>query len=318
MLRAIILLGTVLWATSAFGQDRVGPLQEPEDAAEKDSERPDLPLHRIHYANATFGRINPLGLIDTFQLGYRLRLTDSKHLLLYDTYLFVGPSVMLSPAFGRGGVRAEISPLAILKLFVDVSGTGFFGTFDQIMTWPTPVGPYDDRTIRERGDLGLKVGATGGWVATVGGTLQGKVGPVAARSTFQARRFDLALPGGTYFYDQFWDRLVADEEWALLADTDLLGLVGPATFGVRWTWSDTLIGDGSDGDLAHHRVGPLFAWRFKDEPVGTAFNRPTLFVLAQWWAQHPYRTGAEQPAGLPLIALGFAFEGDLWTSSGGR
>ncbi|MFT4623471.1 MAG: hypothetical protein ACI8PZ_002127 [Myxococcota bacterium] len=39
-----------------------------------------------------------------------------------------------------------------------------------------------------------------------------------------------------------------------------------------------------------------------------------MFAIAQWWAQHPYRTGDEQPAALPLIAFGVSFDGDLAVS----
>jgi hypothetical protein len=138
---------------------------------------------------------------------------------------------------------------------------------------------------------------------------------VAVRSTFQGLRFDLGgHADGTWFYDQLSDRLAPDEGWILLNDADLLYLSGPMRLGVRHSWSDTATaGGGPDAAMAYHRVGPLFAWQFTDHDPGTRFNQPTLFVLAQTWLQHPYRTGDEQPQGLPLIAVGFAFNGDLAT-----
>lgn len=95
----------------------------------------------------------------------------------------------------------------------------------------------------------------------------------------------------------------------------MIVLVNDCRLGLRHTFSDAIDGFDGDGGRAHHRLGPLFAWQFAQEPPGRRFNQPTLFVLAQWWLQHPYRTGEEQSAALPLIGLGFAFNGDLATSA---
>ena len=97
-----------------------------------------------------------------------------------------------------------------------------------------------------------------------------------------------------------------------LTDTDVLFMTTHARLGLRHTFTDEL-GNSADVDsaLSTHRLGPLFAWQFHDRGPGSRFDQPTLFVLSQWWLQHAYRTGAEQPQGLPLIAVGFAFRGDL-------
>ena len=128
-------------------------------------------------------------------------------------------------------------------------------------------------------------------------------------------RMDVDLKNGTHFYDQLSDRLVLDGGWIVLNDADLLYVSGPLRLGARHTFTDGLEGGTDDGDLAQHRVGPLFAWQFNDKDPGARYNQPTLFVLTQWWAQHPYRAGNEQPQELPLIAVGFAFNGDHWTSN---
>ena len=57
-------------------------------------------------------------------------------------------------------------------------------------------------------------------------------------------------------------------------------------------------------------IGPLLAYTFKDRPK-KRFMRPTLYLLAQWWVKHRYRTGQEINQGLPLIVLGFSFNGEL-------
>lgn len=283
--------------------------QPPMQAAPEDG-RNVVPLNRLWYTSATFARINPLGLISVANVGWRRRLFDSDSVLLKDSYLHLGVNGRGSPAFGRVGLHAEIQPLAVLKAWADYEAVGYFGTFDQILSFDDPRARYDDATISS---LGKSTGATGGTVFTAGMVLQAAVGPVAVRSTFQATRYDLALnDGDTVFYDQYWDRLAANEQFMFLNDLDVMAIAGKARIGARWTWSDTPgLPDDADGALAHHRVGPLFAWQFSDRGPGARFDQPTMFILTQWWLQHPYRAGAVQPQGLPLIAAGFAFRGDL-------
>ena len=273
-----------------------------------DSE-PTTPTHRLWYSNATFARVNPLGLIDSFDMGWRYRLMDSDSVLFSDTYTLLGVTAKASPAFARGGVRAEVSPIAVWKAWGSIERVGYFGTFDQVTGFPDADAVYDDDTL-EREARGVPMG---GWVASAGTVLQAAVGPVAIRSTFQGTRYDIDLAeGDRFFYDQFWDRLAPNEQWMLLNDLDLMGVFEHARIGARWTWSDALIAEeDAVAALAHHRVGPLFAWQFREEPAGARFNRPTLFALAQWWLQHPYRDGTVSSQSMPLIALGFAFQGDL-------
>jgi hypothetical protein len=270
---------------------------------------------RLWYSNATFARVNPLGFIDIHRLGWRRRLSTSDSVLLQDTSTFIGPSAIVTPAYSRIGLYAEAQVLAVLRVFGDVSAAGYYGTFDQIQSTTDPSVRYSDQALSDNSD---EASAGGGWVATFGGTLRAKAGPMAIRSTAQWTRFDLALgdDNGGWFYDQYWDRLAPDGQWMVLVDSDVLFVAEKLRIGARHTFSDTMDGvDGTDGAIAHNRVGPLFAWQFADNGGTAAFDHPTLFVLAQWWAQHPYRAGEEQPAGLPLIAVGFAFDGTLAASA---
>ncbi len=283
----------------------------PEDAP--DAEWAPAPEWRLQYSNSTFARVNPLGFIDVFRLGVRRRLSASDSLLLKDTSAFAGLSVIATPAFARVGGTVEIQPLSVLRVFGGADVGGWFGTFDQVASFADPTAAYDDRTLADLGAAG-RTAATTGSSAWGGFTLLAAAGPVVARSTTQVIRYDLALPGGDVaFYDQYWDRLAPDGGTQLLQDNDLLVLAGKGRVGVRHTFSNDLVGAPGDGGLAHHRVGPLLAWQFSDRTRGPSIA-PTAFVIAQWWVQHPYRTGAEQPAALPLIALGFSLQGDLWTS----
>ena len=297
-----MLLSAVVGATPC-------PAAAASESESPASDAPATPTHRLWYANASFARVNPLGLIEVLDLGWRYRLMDRDGVLFGDTYTLLGLTGRASPAFARGGVRAEVSPIAVWKAWGSLERVGYFGTFDQVTGFPSADAVYDDDTL---GELARGL-ATGGWVASAGTVLQAKAGPVALRSTFQGTRYDLDLPDGDrFFYDRFWDRLAPDEQWMLLNDLDLMGVFEHARVGARWTWSDALIAeDDAVAALAHHRVGPLLAWQLRHDPVGTQFNRPTVFALAQWWLQHPYRDGSVSSQAMPLVALGFAFQGDL-------
>jgi len=312
------------WAATivcGFGLAAAAPSQAQErgaradDAAytgDDDSTYVPAPRDRLWYSNASYLRINPLGLVNQHRVGWRRRLSTKDSLLFRDTYAFVGPAVTLTPAWARGGLYGEAQLLAVLRVFTEVMGVGYFGTFDQVLTFPED-GRYSDQTIEAQGD---RAEPTGGWVWTIGTTVRAAVGPIAVRSTVQGLRFDLGgVADGAFFYDQLSDRLAPDEGWVVLNDADLLYLNGKVRAGVRHSFSDNLGGSsGTDAATAYHRVGPLFAYQFADHAPGKRFNQPTLFLLAQTWVQHPYRTGDEQSQALPLIAAGFAFNGDYKTS----
>ena len=296
----------------AAAQDRGARADDVAFAQDDDAPYDAGPRDRLSYTNATFVRVNPLGLVDLFKIGWKRRLSQKDSLLFRDTYAFTAINVMATPAYTRLGLYSEAQLLAVLRVFGEINSVGYYGTFDQVTSWDDPAAVFSDQTIETR----AQSAATTGWVLNAGATVRAAVGPVAVRSTAQVTRYDLDLPDGdVVFYDQFWDRLAPDGGWMVLNDLDVLLLAGKARIGARHTFTDQIGGTpGTDGSLAQHRVGPLFAYQFNDKPKGAGFNQPTAFLVCQWWAQHPYRTGQEQPGGLPLIALGFAFNGDVISS----
>ncbi|TNE86275.1 MAG: hypothetical protein EP330_21270 [Deltaproteobacteria bacterium] len=302
--------GLLFCLLAANAQDR-GARAEDATFGDDDHETYEpAPRDRLYFTNATFARVNPLGFVDLYRIGWRRRLSTKDSVLFHDTYSFVSAEVMATPAYSRVGIFAEAQVLAILRVFASYSAVAYYGTFDQVLSWPGPDARYSDQTIEAEGE---RASGTLGTVFTAGGTLRAAVGPIAVRSTLSLTRYDLDLPDGdTYFYDQYWDRLAPDGGWMALNDADVLALLGNARVGVRHTFTDEFGNDsGEDSALSTHRLGPLLAWQFHDKKPGTKFNQPTAFLVAQWWLQHPYRAGAEQPQALPLIAAGFAFNGDL-------
>ncbi|MCB9663637.1 MAG: hypothetical protein H6732_05975 [Alphaproteobacteria bacterium] len=269
---------------------------------------------QLWYSNAVFGRINPLGLIDRFRLGYRRRLEVSDNVLGRDAFFFVGLALDASPAFGRIGVHVEAEPVALFRMGVTYQFTGYFGSFDQIASFPTADADYSDSALERRGEAGLTA-PTYGHVLNVFAQPKFKIGPIAMRDTITVVWQQLALPAGdTAWYDQVNDRLSPNGDGVLLLnDADVLGVVGHAVFGARYTYTASFFPSGSTGDgvVPHHRLGPLFAYTFHNHRDRARWDRPTLFALVQWWLQHPYRTGQDVHQGLPLMALGLAFEGDL-------
>jgi hypothetical protein len=309
---AMALMG--LLAAPAWGQERGARSDDVDYAADADADRyVPAPRDRLWYSNATYVRVNPLGLVNQHRIGWRRRLSTVDHLLLRDTYAFAAGAVTVTPAWARVGGYAEVLPLAVLRLFTEVTAVSYFGTFDQVLLFDDGE-RYSDQSIEARGD---EASARSGLALTFGGTLRAAAGPMAVRSTYQVQRIGLSgLDDGQLFYEQLSDRLAPNNGWVWLNDADVLYVQGKLRLGARLSSSGTPAApEGTDAAIGYHRLGPLFAWQFDDHPPGKRFNQPTLFVLAQWWLQHPYRTGNEQPQGLPLIAVGFAFNGDHATSA---
>lgn len=299
----ILVLAVLCLATPAFAEESGG-----ED--------------RIVYRNLAVVRLNPLGLLEFLDVGYQRRLYASKSPLFKDNFASLGGRLLLSPAFARMSAVLRVQPLSILQFFAEYELGGHFGTFGFLQSFPTADANYSDTAIDELEDRAY---ATTGSQIAVGGKLQLKVGPIAARSTarFIRPNFDLR-DGDRLFYDTTYDILVPDRAWTMNKDTDLLfvsdfGLVA----GLRWTVTKAFIkpnyfmpytGDTTGGPRTQHRLGPFFAYQFYDEP-GAAFNKPTALLIVNWWLQHQYRTGQDVSQAFPMIILGFVVSGDLWKSS---
>jgi len=274
-----------------------------------------LPQHRLHYQSLTLLRVNPQGLEQRFQLGYRYRLYDREEALFRTAYVGASVQPIVTPAFARLGVQAELEPLAILQLKVRWDWLQYFGVLNHLQSFSDTDGRYSDEALKETRDSAQ---TAGGWLLTLGATLQGKVGPVVFRSQFNAVRHELEVQEGhATWYDPSADLLAPVQGWTLTNDADLLLMLldEQLIVGVRHNWMESLLPDAargasSDEHTRTQRIGPLLAWRFFDEP-GTAWNRPTVLLLLQWYLEHPHRTGQFSSQALPYVVLGFAFSGDL-------
>ncbi len=271
------------------------------------------PQARVRYSNLLALRYNPLGLIERVQFSYRHRLFQNDHALFRGAWVDLGAEVSLAPTYLSGGPRLEIRPLSILGFSVTYEAIGYFGVLDAVMPMESTQQSYWETELSARGQQGDNQSGTGSRL-TLSGLLQGKVGPVILRTQVSALRVELPLGGGaTMMYDATQDLVLPNGGWAILNDLDFGAQIKKVLVGARYSYADALHGTGGPGDLATHRVGPIFAYTFHNRPSGARFDEPTLLLLVQWHAQHPFRAGQERHVGIPLIALAFQFQGDLWT-----
>ena len=286
------------------------------------------PFYRVTAA----ARLNPIGLFVDGRAGYRLRLFNDpgRSVLLRNTYVALAASVVGSPAFVRTGVALEIQPLAILNLQVVYEPlVQWFGTFKNFQTYPN---------VRDTG-IGAGIVASGnnppdpnnaqtarGWQLTLQGTLQARIGQtLAIRNTFRAVRsvYDTsslapAHQGDRVYYDPFYDVAAPLDGWVLANDLDVIASLSDlgTNIGLRYSAVVPLLGAAADDasrTTTTHRLGPIVTYTFREQRH-SAFNAPTLFVLAQWWLHHQYRTGGESPGTIsqymPMVIVGFSFRGD--------
>ena len=290
-------------------------------AAQNPPPPPPTPAQQVVYQNLTVIRLNPLGLQNQLDLDFRQRLYDpGDSLVMSGNYVGVSLAPILTPGLMRLGVALKLQPLAIFKLEAKWEYVNFFGNFDLLQSYPDPDADFSDSAIADGGDAELNY-ATDGWQATIDGELRARFGALIVRTRAKLGYVEMALRGtDTVFYDQYFDLLLPGAGWFLTNDADVLVQVNEhLILGVRHSFADVFYraadfapdGERDTDSAPTHRIGPLAAWTFFDEP-GAAFNRPTLVLILNWYLQHRFRTGADVSQAVPYVVLGFAFGGDLF------
>lgn len=274
----------------------------------------------LGYTNLVALRVNPLGLQDQLELDLWWRLFDpGDSPLLANNAFSVSVAPVLSPASARLGLALKLRPLNVFKIEVRWEYLAWFGNFDLLQSFASPRDDFSDTAIAAGGDAGRN-SAQDGWQLTLDGSVRAKIGPVVIRTRFKAGYIDVPLDhGDTVYYEQYYDLLLPSRGWFFLNDADVLATFGPHLIvGVRHSFASVAFPDDAyragephrTTSSPVHRVGPLIAWRFFDEP-GATFNQPTILVLAQWYLQHRWRTGADVDQAIPYLAAAFAFSGEL-------
>lgn len=286
----------------------------------KDNDLPPTPESQIFYSNLTVMRLNPLGLQNMLELDFRHRLYDpGDSLIMSQNYAALTLAPILSPGLMRLGVAAKVQPLAILKLEAKWEYLNYFGNFNLIQSYKSANADFSDTAIEDGGEAGLNY-ATDGWQLTLDAEARARIGPVIVRNRFKAGYLEVALKNDdTTFYEQYFDLLLPRQGWFFTNDLDVLVQVSKnlivgvrhAFMGVDYPDEAFLPGEERTTDSAPtHRLGPLVAYTFFDEP-GESFNRPTILMLVNWYLDHRFRTGQDVSQAFPYFVLGFAFTGDL-------
>lgn len=293
---------------------RVPPTRD----APKPTDRP-IPLWRVVFNNAFFLRYNPLGLEDQLRAGAERLLYRSAKPIARDNFFFFGIAPRLNPAFVKVGPAIEIQPLSIFNLRVTAEFIDYFSSFGMLQSFTTPNVDYSDTTMGERRGLGLNYRTFGAHVI-LEPLFQFRFGNIVVRnkSTFEYWRLRLR-EGDSVFYDVTVDTLIPNNGWVFTNDLDALYLFKfGLTAGIRYTvvhpfyrQSDYLAGETLRvSNNQHQRLGPLLAYTFYDHPY-TRFNRPTLILIVNWYAEHRWRTGLDVSPAIPYIVVGFGFQSDI-------
>jgi hypothetical protein len=283
-----------------------------------------IPKFRISISNLLVARYNPLGLENRFQIGPQIRLKSTSSAILKDNYVFAGAAIRINPAFLKIGPMIEVQPLSILNIRFAAELMQWFGTFDFTHSAPSPLDNYSDSTIALLGDQNRHYRATGAHIY-IEPTLQLKVGPIAVRNRFSAEYWNMnTRAGDTVFYEPTLDTMVPANGWVISNDLDVLylspvklvvgvrySMVQPFYSGGAYRPGEVNPGDDPAGGLnQHHRFGPLLAYTFFDRGY-VRFNKPSLILIANWYLNHRWRTGADVNQGIPYLVLAFAFQSSL-------
>ena len=277
------------------------------------------PQHRVVYDNLVAARLNPLGLENRLNIGYRYRLYDDPGLLWRDAYVGLAFTPTLNPAVGRLGGTLEVKPLAVLFLSVGYYFVGWFGSFQFLQSYDSPHAAHSDSDLDTGRDAGKNY-------STIGSELQlrmqvmGKVGPIVLRNDLNLFHSNLRLQDGQRLnYNARIDAMVPNNGWSLTNDTDLVflsnfGLVAGVRTSVVHAYYDDdhyKLGESTDNpNMPSVRLGPILAYVFYDRP-GARFNKPTLLLIVNWYVTHRYRTGADVSQAVPYLVLGFKCSGEL-------
>ena len=278
-----------------------------------------LPLHQLFYKNQMGVRVNPLGLEDRFNIGYRLRLYDNPGLLWRDAHIGLDLGVTISPAIGRVGATLTIKPIAVMKLTATSNFVTYFGNLDYMQSFDSASAEHSEDIINKGSDAEENYSSMG-FEGKLRAELLVKVGPVVLRTDTNFIYTDMDLTAGDpVYYHIGQDIMLPDAGWFLTNDTDLVfltdfGLIAglrASTVHSFYDESHFLPGESTENlNTPTFRAGPLVAYTFDNEPGG--FKKPTAVLMVNWWFKHRYRTGVEVSQALPYMLLGFIFEGDIW------
>ena len=321
--RVIGVLTALVLASFAYADDKEPPPPPPKD-------------DRLMFSDLTVFRLNPLGLETRARFGVQKRLYYSEKLVTQNNFRFIGVYPKLNPVSAHLAFGGELQPASIFNLKATIEIQKYFGILGYLQSFRTPTANFSDERLK---DLRGTEQTSTLYHASLAPLLQLKLGPVAVRSLWQFDYWMLNVrDGDTVAYEATFDTLLPDNGWTISVDNDLLFVGRPGlAIGVRHTWVKPVYQrkhfvdqgdkDAYDGDNEHHRIGLFAALTLRDAPQ-TAFNKPTVILIASWYLTHRWRTGREgtdisgdvnnndfRSRAFPYLLLGFAFESDFYPAN---
>jgi hypothetical protein len=295
--------------------------------------------HRIIYSANAAARINPLGLFLFGDLMIAERLFRSRDVLLSQNHFAIGLAPQLSPAFGKIGLKAELQPLTIFKIWATYDVGAWYGNFGFLQSFASPNADWSDSAHDALRDSELSEQhprASMGRSMIVGSQFQMKVGNLAIRNIMRAEQnfwhlqqnrqnLDGTVTSQPIFYTSVFDVPVEiNGGWLITNDLDLFYFFGetPWIAALRYNWTRPIYSEAAWANVPEgeprnsniiHRIGPAAGYTFKSK--GPGFQDPTLFVVLNWYLKHEFRTGADVSQAMPYIAIAYLMKGDLYRSN---
>ena len=157
--------------------------------------------------NTLGAAVNPVGLQDQLEVGWRWGLSHSRNPFLSDAHLALGVTNTATPASERIGLWAEVSPLSVLDVKMGLEPVFYFGTFGHLVGFPS----YDSDFGREaRKVIKDRAVSRTGVRYHVSPTFKIRIGRVLARSGVELEWWRVSGPGA-YFYEPARDTLLASD-----------------------------------------------------------------------------------------------------------
>ena len=292
--------------------------------------------HRIVYNANVAARVNPLGLFLFGDLMLAERLFRSRDVLLAQNHFAIGLSPQISPAFARVGLKAELQPLTIFKVWATYDVGGWFGSFGFLQSFKSPNEDWSDGGHDRLERNGINPQAAMGRNLVLGSQFQFKLGNIAIRNIMRAQQnywqldktrenLDGSVTSQPIYYDSVFDvPVMVDGGWLVTNDLDLFYFFNNSRFiaALRYNWTRAIYNDTAwenvpDGEARKsniiHRIGPAAGYTFKSK--GPGFQDPTLFLVLNWYVKHEWRTGADVHGAIPYIALAYLMKGDIYRAN---
>lgn len=164
-------------------------------------------------------QFNPLGVRAEAEASWRWRLTESSHPLLEEAHVAIGVTDQLSPAYDRLQAWIEVSPLSILDLRASVEGVGYFGTFGNLVGFPSYASDFSDDA---REPLEEQAVARVGRRFALTPVLKLKAGRLSLRASADFESWKVHDAPEAYFYEPFRGTLLAAGGDSLVNGSNLL------------------------------------------------------------------------------------------------